>query len=258
MMNATLIRRINVTPDLMILRVKPDAGIPDFKPGQYVALGLPGEAPRPDTYPPEESPPAADKIIKRAYSIGSSPTEREFLEFYVAVVPTGALTSRLVCLKEGDRLFCAPKITGHFTLDPIPGDSDLLFVATGTGLAPFTSMMGSSNTWEGSRRITLLHGVRHAADLGYQEEIAGWRQQYGDRLSYIPFTSRGEPPAGGRRGHVTSYFTEPSTDCSTERHHVLLCGNPAMIDSVEALLTEQGFVVHSKKTPGNLHFEKYW
>ena len=104
MLNSTVVDRIDVTQELMILRVKPDAGVPHFIPGQYVALGLPGAAPRYEGALPEPESPAPDKIIKRAYSIGSSPDQREYLEFYIAVVPTGLLTSRLATVTVGDRI----------------------------------------------------------------------------------------------------------------------------------------------------------
>jgi len=258
LLNATLLKRIEVTPELVILRVQPDAGVCAFEAGQYVALGLPGSAPRPASFPAEASPPEPHKLIKRAYSVGSSPTIRDYYEFYVAIVPEGALTSRLAMLAEGDRLFCGPKVTGHFTLAPIPSSAHLIFVATGTGLAPFTSMMGIEGTWSEGRKITLLHGVRHIDDLGYRDELEKLAETRGGSFSYLPFVSRATPPSGGFSGHVTRFFEERSSEYSPNTHHVLLCGNPAMIDSVETILVGQGFSVHSKKQPGNLHFEKYW
>lgn len=257
-LNATLLRRIEITPELVILRVQPDAGINAFEAGQYVALGLPGSAPRPASFPAEAAQPDPNKLIKRAYSVGSSPTVRDYYEFYVAIVPEGALTSRLAMLVEGDRLFCGPKVTGHFTLAPIPSSAHLIFVATGTGLAPFTSMMGLEGTWSAGRTITLLHGVRHLADLGYRDDLEQLAKTRAGAFSYRPFVSREAPPTGGYSGHVTRFFEERVEEYSPETHHVLLCGNPAMIDSVEKILVPQGFLVHSKKQPGTLHFEKYW
>jgi ferredoxin--NADP+ reductase len=257
-LNATLVKRIEVTPELVILRVQPDAGVCSFEAGQYVALGLLGGAPRPASFPEEASPPEPNKLIKRAYSVGSSPTTRDYYEFYVAIVPEGVLTSRLTMLSEGDRLFCGQKVTGHFTLAPIPTSAHLIFVATGTGLAPFTSMMGLEDTWSEGRNITLLHGVRHLSDLGYRDELEKLAETRGGAFSYRPFVSRETPPSGGFSGHVTRFFEESSSEYSPETHHVLLCGNPAMIESVETILVGQGFTVHSKKQAGNLHFEKYW
>jgi ferredoxin--NADP+ reductase len=258
MLNATLIKRIDITPELVVLRVEPDAGVPEFKAGQYVALGLPGAAPRPASFPAEDPAPDPTKVIKRAYSIGSSPTVRDYFEFYVAIVPAGSLTSRLAMLNEGDRLFCGPKVTGHFTLAPVPSSAHLIFVATGTGLAPFTSMMGLEETWVPGRTITLLHGVRHLEDLGYRDELEQLQEARGSSFRYIPFVSRAAPPASGLSGHVTRFFEERLAPYTPETHHILLCGNPAMIDAVEQVTVSQGFTVHSKKEAGNLHYEKYW
>lgn len=258
MLNATLVKRIDITPELAIFRIRPDRGIDEFLPGQYVALGLPGSSPRSPHFPPEIEVHAPDKIIKRAYSIGSPPAEKEYLEFYIAIVPTGALTSRLAVLREGDRLFAAPKITGTFTLHGVPTDRNLVLVSTGTGLAPFMSMIQTPETWSPSRRITVVHGVRYATDLAYREEIRQLQARY-PNLAYHAFVSREEARPGiFERGYVQSIFTAEGFEVHPDRDHVFLCGNPAMIEDVERLLTGRGYVVHSKKTPGSLHLEKYW
>jgi ferredoxin--NADP+ reductase len=257
MLNSTVVSRINVTPELMILRVRPDAGVPQFLPGQYVALGLLGSAPRYEGAEEEVEAPAADKVIKRAYSIGSSPDERDFLEFYIAVVPSGVLTSRLAVLKEGDRLFCQPKVTGTFTLDGVPEHKNLVLVSTGTGLAPFMSMVRTSATLLGARAITVVHGVRYPQDFAYAEEL-GTLENTSKGFAYLPIASRAPEGWPGRRGRIQKLFEEGVLSLDPDSDHVFLCGNPAMIDELEADLTNSGFVVHSKKTPGNLHIEKYW
>lgn len=256
MLNATIVKRLDVTPELMILSIKPDSGVPDFRPGQYVALGLFGSAERPSNFPPEREAHAPDKIIKRAYSIGSSPLTRDYLEFYIAVVPDGGLTSRLALTREGDRVFLAPKITGTFTLEHVPGDRNLVLVSTGTGLAPFMSMVRTPATWTGGRHITVVHGVRHAHDLAYREELESLAAS-GKGLTYHPVVSRDAGWAGAK-GHVQSLFENGLVALDAVRDNVFLCGNPAMIEGMEKLLTSRGYTVHSKKTPGNLHLEKYW
>jgi ferredoxin--NADP+ reductase len=282
MLNATLVNRIEVTPELVRIFVRPDVPFSSFLSGQYVALGLPGDAPRLPEFPPEEIPQKGDKLIKRAYSIGSSPAEPEVLEFYVALLPQGALTARLANLKVGDRLFCATKITGHFTLEGVPENANLVLVSTGTGLAPFMSMMRTPSTWKAQgetsgRSITVLHGVRYPQDLAYREEIEAFAQKYG-KVRYLPMVSRGGSAWKGASGHVQSFFKDGTVKLDPSRDHVFLCGNPAMIDEMELLLTGSvsegghanpssgglelseglGFTVHSKKNPGNLHLERYW
>jgi ferredoxin--NADP+ reductase len=257
-LNATVVGRTDVTPDLFVLRVVPDSGVPGFEAGQYTTLGLWGQAPRPPHLPPEPEPPDPHKLIKRAYSIGSAPSERAFLEFFLALVPTGALTSRLTLLQPGDRVFCGHKVTGHFTLRVVPPEAHLVLVATGTGLAPFRSMLGVESTFLPGRRITLLHGVRYAEDLAYADELLALQAARGDAFRYLPYVSRAEPPSHGYRGHVTRFFLDFPFLCEAATHHVMLCGNPAMIEDLERSLGERGFRLHSKKSPGNLHYEKYW
>ncbi len=258
MLNATLIKRIDVTPELVIFRVLPDKGIEPFQPGQYVALGLPGSSPRPEKFPPETEATAPDKIIKRAYSIGSSPTETGYLEFYIAIVPTGALTSRLSLLKEGDRLFAAPKIIGTFTLHDVEPERNLVLVSTGTGLAPFMSMIRTPSTWDSDRKVTIVHGVRYSRDLAYRDEIFALKEIH-PNLDYYAFVSREDAKPGFfEKGYVQTLFTSGKLTVSPDRDNVFLCGNPAMVEEVETLLNAQGYVTHSKKTPGSLHVEKYW
>lgn len=255
--NATLHAREDVTPELTLFHVKPDHEVPDFAPGQYVALGLTGSAPRHDQYPPEEETPAQDKIIQRAYSIGSSPHEKNYIEFYIALLQQGALTARLSALKAGDRLYIAPKITGTFTLKEVQEGKNLIFVATGTGIAPFMSMLRTPESWKEGRSITLLHGVRYSQDLAYREELKKLAQE-NPNFRYLPFVSRGEVSEDMEKGYVQRVFTENLISFSSENESVFLCGNPAMIDDVVKVLTELGFREHTRKVPGNIHLERYW
>jgi len=257
MLNSSVVGRTDVTPDLIILQVKPDGGIPDFLPGQYVALGLPGGAARFAGASPEAEAPAPEKLIKRAYSIGSSPTQKEFLEFYVAVVPDGALTTRLAALKPGDRVFSQPKVTGTFTLDGVPSERNLVLVSTGTGLAPFMSMVRTQSTWSPTRRITVVHGVRYPTDFAYPDELQSY-QANNPGFSYLPIASRAGEEFSGRRGRIQKLFESGEIAPDPKSDSVFLCGNPAMIEDLEKYLSERGFTVHSKKSPGNLHVEKYW
>jgi ferredoxin/flavodoxin---NADP+ reductase len=257
MLNAEIVRRLDVTPELAIFHIRPDAGFSSFTPGQYVAVGLPGASPRPDEYPPESEVPAADKLIKRAYSIGSSPDEREYLELYIALLKTGLLTSRLAALKGGDRVYLAPKITGTFTLGPVPLDRNLVLVSTGTGIAPFMSMLRTDSTWTEGRNITLLHGVRYLPDLAYREELLSL-QQSRSNFRYIAYSSRDEAKDDVRKGYVQRAFHDQLVELDAQRDHIFLCGNPGMVDEIQQLLQGIGFREHTRKDPGNIHLEKYW
>jgi ferredoxin--NADP+ reductase len=257
MLNSTLVNRIEITPELLILQVRPDTGVPEFKAGQYVALGLPGSASRYSGALPEKEELAPDKIIKRAYSIGSSPLQRDYLEFYIAVVPDGALSSRLAALAPGDRLFSQPKVTGTFTVDDVESERNLVLVSTGTGLAPFMSMIRTHDVWTPGRKVTVVHGVRYPSDFAYADELLSL-QANEKNFEYLPIASRAGDDFSGRKGRVQKLFEERVLAPNPQSDSVFLCGNPAMIEDLEVALIGQGFVLHSKKTPGNLHVEKYW
>lgn len=257
MFNATLQSRIDVTSELMIVAVKPDEPLSAYLPGQYVALGLPGSSPRPAHFPPEKEVLAPDKLIKRAYSIGSTPHRKDALEFYIAIVPDGDLTSRLALLKPGDRLFMANKITGTFTTESVEPSSNLVLVSTGTGIAPFIAMIRTPELWTPGRKITILHGVRNSKDLAYRQELLELTQT-NPAFSYHAIVSRPDEHWSGARGYVQKFFEDGTLVLRPEIDHVFVCGNPAMIDAIETSLCASGYSVHSKKKPGNLHLEKYW
>lgn len=248
-LNATVILRRELSPGLFEIWIRPDEGIPDFLPGQYVALGLP------ESHEGGEK----EKLVKRAYSIASSPERKDALEFYIAEVTEGQLSPRLARLNEGERIFVQRKYVGTFTLESVPAGSDLVFVATGTGIAPFVSMLRTHGTIEKYSSLTLLHGVRYSADLAYRDELLELQSKRGEKFRYYATVSREGPPKwSGEHGYVQKFFTEGKVSVAPETHHLFLCGNPAMIEEVCQLLEGQGFKEHTKKQPGNIHFEKYW
>ncbi len=266
-LNAVVTQRIEVTPGLIILRVVPDGWeLPEFTSGQFSVLGLPGSALRCAVCDSEEDTPPPDKLVKRAYSIASSSVSKEFLEFYVSLVPSGRLTPRIFALGVGDRLWLSPKATGLFTLDEVPVDKHVVLIATGTGLAPYVSMLRSSLQCGGARRYAVMHGARHSWDLGYRSELmtlAGMCSNF----TYLPIISRpAEEPStwSGETGYVQELWgrglleklwgAKPNPDTT----HVFLCGNPSMIEAAAALLAGEGYIEHSKKQPGQLHVERYW
>jgi ferredoxin--NADP+ reductase len=265
-LNAQVTAKNELSPRLMIMRVVTDGWpMPDFAPGQYVALGLPGSAPRCDLSDPEDSPSDPHKLIRRAYSIASSSLTREYMEFYVGLVSTGALTPRLFALNIGDHLWLAPKVTGMFTLDQVPEDKNIVMIATGTGLAPYMSMLSTQLRCGSHRRFAVLHGAYHSWDLGYRSELLTL-QHLCRNLTYIATIDRPEDepaPWTGCIGWVQHLWVKGSiaeawgfrpTPANT---HVFLCGNPAMIEEMVELLSKEGFREHSRKTPGEIHIERY-
>ena len=250
MLNATVLKTEVLSSGLFELWVKPDESIPDFKPGQYVALGLPDEQP---------STNGREKLVKRAYSIASTPHRKDALEFYIAEVENGELSPRLARLGEGDRIFVQKKYVGTFITDGVPDGSNLILVSTGTGIAPFISILRTPEVVSRFDRITFVHGVRYSRDLAYREEILERQEAEPQKFGYFATVSREGPPEWeGTKGYVQQFFTEGLIPVDSEKDHVFLCGNPAMVTELTEWLSERGFKEHKKKDPGNLHFEKYW
>jgi len=266
-LNALVLQRVELTPELMILRVAPDGWeLPRFEPGQFAVLGLPGSAPRHPLADPEDPPAPPERLIRRAYSIASPPGERDHLEFYITLVRSGALTPRLWALEPGRALWLGPRIAGVFTLDRVPDEMNVVLVATGTGLAPYMSMLRADLLAHRHRRVAVLHGARHSWDLGYRAELATLDRLM-DHFAYVPTISRPdeEPvPWGGETGYVQELWRRGvledrwgfrPTPADT---HVLLCGNPAMIEDAVRILAREGFVEHTAERPGQVHVERYW
>jgi ferredoxin/flavodoxin---NADP+ reductase len=266
-LNAVVTRRVDVAPGLMILGVSPNGwDLARFLPGQFAVLGLPVSNPRCALSEPEELRTGAGALIRRSYSIASSDGERSDLEFYITLVRSGTLTPRLFALQVGDRLWLGPKASGLFTLRAVPPDRDLVLVATGTGLAPYMSMLRSDLLNGGPRRIAVIHGARHSWDLGYRAELATLQRLF-PRLTYLPVVSRPaeEPVSWGgltgrvqdvwRAGHLARLWGRPPDPSFT---HILLAGNPEMVDHMEALLAVEGYSRHTRQHPGTVHTEKYW
>lgn len=262
--NAMLIEREDLSEALAIFKFRYDADEqPDFSPGQFTTLGL---------IDPDASPPKADsrrkgpKMIRRAYSIASSPKLNSHLEFYVVHVAEGKFTAMLWQLKPGDPVFMDHKIKGAFTLDNIPDGKDLVMVGTGTGMGPFWSML---NTYRGTgkwRKLVLLDGCRYVKDLGYYDKLTQIADE-DDSIIYLPTVTR-EPadhPWPGLRGRVHAIL-EPnnfkklsSVTLDPKQCHALLCGSPQMIDQATENLNKLGFITKDREHPeGTIHFERYW
>jgi ferredoxin--NADP+ reductase len=270
--NAVLVGREDLSARYSILRVRPDSlPIAEFRAGQFIQLGLPRPArPKPGDLPPLEAgggqvagapvapaPPPRMRIDRRSYSIASSPRERDHYEFFLTVVPQGRLTPELWKLAPGARCWVDDKAVGAFTLETVPAGADLVMVGTGTGIAPYLSMLREAGGAPAWKSFALVHGVRLAEDLGYRAELEA-RARSDSRFRYHPIASREPEGSGwkGARGRVQSIVQGLALDPA--RTHVFLCGNPDMIQSVREMLAPRGFVADAPQAPGNLHVEKYW
>ena len=268
-LNAIVTLRNEVSPWLMILQVVPDGWeLPDYVPGHFTSLGLPGSATRYALAEPETTPADPDKLIKRVYCIASSPANREFLEFYIALVPGGALSPRLFNLKIGDRIWLSPKVNGKFTYNDsqVPEGANLVLMATGSGLAPFISMLSTYLSSQPKRRVAIIHGARHSWDLGYRS-ILMTMQHLRSNVTYIPVISRPdqEPvPWKGAEGYVQDVWKNGLIEKAwgvkpnPENTHVFMCGSPQMSEAMIELLSKEDFKEDIKDQPGQVHVEKYW
>lgn len=263
--NATVVGREVINPQLLVLRVRPDAADYAFTPGQFAVLGLRAEEPRVPESDWEEVAAEPDRMIKRAYSIASASVERGYLEFYLALVTSGELTPRLFALPHGARLFVGPRASGFFTLDRVPPAKAVVLVATGTGLAPYVSMLRTLLITETVRKFVVLHGARCSWDLGYRgelESLARLRQNF----TYIPSITRPEqdPHFRGQTGRIQKLVSDGLVEklsgvrLDPADTDVFLCGNPDMILQVKSLLLQRGFTSDQGKQSGTLHVEEYW
>jgi ferredoxin/flavodoxin---NADP+ reductase len=263
--NAVVIGRESINPQLLVLRVKSESPLFDFKPGQFAVLGLLGREPRLAEADGEPAPLDPDKLIRRAYSIASASLERRYAEFYLTLVSSGQLTPRLFALAYGGRLFMGPKASGIFTLDRVAPGKALILVATGTGLAPYMSMLRTLLVADAERRCVVLHGARYSWDLGYRAELESLARLR-DNLTYIPSITRPEADRHfqGRIGRIQTLIEtgvieeESGVPLDPAVADIFLCGNPDMIVAAKAFLQARGFQVGHGKQFGTLHIEEYW
>jgi ferredoxin--NADP+ reductase len=267
--NLVVTQRIEITPDLIKLRVAPlEWQLPAFTPGQYATLGLPGTAPRHELSDPEEQPPAdPNKMIMRAYSVASSSIANEYLEFYVGLVRSGSLSPRLMQLRPGDRLWTSERFRGMFTLAEVPETHNAVLIATGTGVAPYMSMIRTELAQGLKRRFAVFHGAYHSYDLGYHSELSALAA-ISKSFTYAPTLSHAheEPVAWkGHQGFVQKLWTDGVLEKAwgfrpaPDNTHVFLCGNPFMIDEMTEILLAEGFEKYSTKNPeGQIHAEQFF
>lgn len=247
----TLLEVNPLTPSLFTLRTTRDRGF-RFRAGQFTKLGVTK---------------ADGSTVWRAYSVVSSPYD-EFLEFFSIVVPGGEFTSELSRLKVGDTLMVERQAYGYLTLDRFIDGRDLWLLATGTGVAPFLSILQDFEVWEKFERIVLVYSAREARELAYQDLIADLAQreylaEHVHKLIYIPIVTREHVP-GALNGRITTLIESgeleraAGVELSPEHSRVMLCGNPQMIDDTRKLLKERNLQLSLTRRPGQVAVENYW
>ncbi|MEI8302983.1 MAG: ferredoxin--NADP reductase [Burkholderiales bacterium] len=208
-----------------------------FRNGHFVMIGLPVDG----------------KPLMRAYSI-ASPNWAEHLEFLSIKVDNGPLTSRLQHIVPGDRLLIGQKAVGTLVLDDLLPGKRLFLFATGTGLAPFMSIIQDPDTYERFEKVILIHGVRTVSELAYADFIRDElpRHEYlGEMVSrqliYYPTVTReafrhtGRMTTAIQSGQLFADIGEPPLSADTDRG--MICGSPAMLKETSEMLDARGFVV---------------
>src|SRR5699024_10887924 len=167
----TVVDNIHWTDALYSVRVR--AEVKAFSAGQFGRLGLE----------------INDKPVGRPYSFVNAPDD-DICEFYSIVVPEGPLSPRLHALEAGDTVLVSPRGAGFFTLSMVPDAHTLWMLSTGTALGPFLSMLKTEERWQRFEQIVLVHAVRQAVELTYQQQIRSFTERDSSRFQYIPFVSR--------------------------------------------------------------------
>ena len=269
----TVLSKTTWTPNLFSFTVsRPDSF--KFTAGQFVRLGVnPSQLKyyqqqQGDTV--NDVPDAAlNEDIFRAYSIVSSPFD-EVLEFFSIVIPDGAFTSQLQYLEVGDELLLNTMPFGFLTLaryqKPLP--KDLWLLATGTGLAPFLSMLQDLQTWEDYEHIILAYSARSIEELAYVEKIESLQEDFGSlvenpaKLIFIPIVTR-EPVEGALTERLPKLLLDGTLQeragiaLDVDSTHVMLCGNPDMVEDTKEALKTLGLVMN-RRGEGNIAVENYW
>lgn len=230
-----------------------------FNAGQYARLGLA----------------IGDQMVWRAYSIVSSPDDN-FLEYYGVIVPDGLFTGKLDLIQPGDTVWTDKQSYGFMTPDRFSDGEDLWMLATGTGIGPFISILRDSAVWKQFRRLLLVHCVRNANELSYQEELNFLKQSSAKKQTepcaeflLIQTVTREKSEAEMLKaeilhGRITTLLEDGSLEkhagcqITEESSRIMLCGNPAMIEETRKILHSRGLRPCRRAVPGQFVTENYW
>ena len=240
--NARIVRREDETESLAYVWVRFEGEPTPFEPGQYMTIGVMADG----------------KLVQRPYSVASAPRDAgsQGYEFYVRLVQGGTFTPLLWRLPIGHGMrMIGPK--GKFILRP-DDDRTHIFISSGTGNAPFVSMMRQTLADGAPRRVIFLNGVSHAHELGYRDVVEGWERSGEYPVTYIPTVSRPDDPANaawlGRTGRVETILGPVLDELGLTPADSIayICGNPDMILSAEQTLLSRGYPEEQ------VHKELYW
>jgi ferredoxin--NADP+ reductase len=260
--NAKVTGKILLTPDLMILRVKTDEHRNIFEAGQYTTLGINSNEPRSHNSLEEFKISEPNKMIRRAYSIASANHDTDNFEFYVSQVKSGQLTPRLFNLYLGDKLWVGNKILGVFKLSDTPPQTDIVMIATGTGLAPYISFLRSHIKDHQDIKLVVIHGAAYPWDLGYFSELEFIKNTFSN-FYYYPTLLAGDETWSGLRGRIETHLenklleNEVGIEMNPDKTHFFLCGSPSMVETISSYLEKFNYTKHTNKNPGSMHVEEW-
>ncbi|WP_299568522.1 ferredoxin--NADP reductase [uncultured Shewanella sp.] len=244
----TVIERIEWNEKLFSLRIKAD--VEPFIAGQFIKLSQNRD----------------EKRIARAYSV-VNPPGKDYVEVLAVAVEDGQLSPDLQALNIGDSIEVSTKAAGFMTLDEIPTGAlqgpHLWFLATGTAVGPFISMMETEEPWQRFDKVVLVYGVRLIEDLAYLPELTALQEKFPTQFVFIPSVTR-ESYDGGLSCRIPdglqSGILEQTAGVALnpENSQVMICGNPGMITDAQTALNEKGLVKNLRRAPGQITVEKYW
>jgi ferredoxin--NADP+ reductase len=230
----------------LLYSLQVEAEVAPFRAGQFTKLAL-----------------AVDgEIVGRPYSFVNAPAARP-LEFYYVVLHEHPLTPRLCKLEAGDSIFLAPQASGYLTLEEVREGEHLWLLASGTALGPFLSILGTEAPWRRFRRVVLVHAVRRAAELVYQERIQALLARHPGQFAFVPVLSR-EHGAHALDGRIPQAIEDGRLETAAgirleaQAARVMVCGNPAMVADTVQALERRGLKKHRRRDPGQISVESYW
>ena len=223
-----------------------EAELAPFQAGQFAKLAL-----------------AVDgEMVGRPYSFVNAPTERPH-EFYYVVLPEHPLTSRLSKLEAGDTVYLTPKASGFLTLAEVPPGEHLWLLASGTALGPFLSILKTEAPWQRFERVVLVHAVRRAEELNYQDQIQTLQARHAAKFVFVPVFS-GEHTDFALGGRIPKAIEDGRLEAragirlEAQSSRLMVCGNPAMVADTVHALQERGLKKHRRRDPGQISVENYW
>jgi ferredoxin--NADP+ reductase len=223
-----------------------EAEIAPFQAGQFAKLAL-----------------AVDgEMVGRPYSFVNAPQQRPH-DFYYLVLPGNPLTPRLCKLEAGDSIYLTPQASGFLTLGEVPAGEHLWLLATGTALGPFLSILKTEAPWQRFERVVLVHAVRHAEELSYQDQIGTMLEQHAGKFAFVPVVSR-EKTDFALAGRIPKAILNGQLEAragialSAQSSRLMVCGNPEMVADTVHALQQRGLKKHRRRDPGQISTENYW